>query len=56
MLTPDDQRVRRQAVRWLAGIYTMIASALFFAALTMPSSGPQSAGTQVSAAQVLTLR
>jgi hypothetical protein len=56
MLTPEDQRLKKQAVRWLAGIYTTIALALFFAAFALPSSDPQSARTQLSAAQVLTLR
>jgi hypothetical protein len=56
MLTPEDQRVKKQTIRWVAGIYTTIALALFFAAFTIPPSDPQSARTQVSAAQVLTLR
>lgn len=48
-LSAEDQCVKTQWARCVAGVYAVIAVALFCLAVAVPSSEPQSAGAQFSA-------
>jgi hypothetical protein len=45
-LTPEDQCVKKQWARCVAGFYAVIAVALFCLAVAVPSSDPRSATAQ----------
>jgi hypothetical protein len=50
-LTPEEQRIKKQWTRCVAGFYAVIAIGLFCLAFAAPSSEPQSASAQLAALQ-----
>jgi hypothetical protein len=53
-LSPEDECVRKQWTRRIAGVYTLVALGLFCLAFAAPPSDPRSASAQMPAGSQVT--
>jgi len=52
-LTPEDQRIKKQWARCVAGVYAVIAIGLLGLAFAAPSAEPQNIAAKHSGTQVI---